>query len=43
MEPFARRAYRVLCVELGEQLAAVARSKLAAYPRIEVRPGAFED
>ncbi len=41
--PFARRGYRILCVELGENLAAVARRKLAAYPRVEVRTGAFED
>jgi cyclopropane fatty-acyl-phospholipid synthase-like methyltransferase len=41
--PFARRGYRILCVELGENLAAVARRRLAAYPQVEVRTGAFED
>lgn len=41
--PFARRSYRILCVELGENLAAVARKNLAAYPWTEVRTGAFED
>ena len=40
--PFARRGYRVLCVELGENLAAVARRNLAPYPRAEVRTGDFE-
>src|ERR671933_1014886 len=41
--PFARRGYRILCVELGENLASVARRRLAAYPQVEVRTGAFED
>jgi SAM-dependent methyltransferase len=41
--PFARWGYRILCVELGENLAAVARDKLAAYPQVEVRTGAFEE
>ncbi len=40
--PFARRGYRVLCVELGENLAAVARGNLAAYPRAEVLTADFE-
>jgi 16S rRNA A1518/A1519 N6-dimethyltransferase RsmA/KsgA/DIM1 with predicted DNA glycosylase/AP lyase activity len=42
-EPFAHRGYRVLCIELGERLAAVARGKLAAYPPVVVCTGAFED
>jgi 16S rRNA A1518/A1519 N6-dimethyltransferase RsmA/KsgA/DIM1 with predicted DNA glycosylase/AP lyase activity len=29
--PFARRGYRILCVELGENLAAVARKNLTGY------------
>ncbi|CAN5223445.1 class I SAM-dependent methyltransferase [soil metagenome] len=41
--PFARRGYRIRCVELGEQLAAVARKNLAPYPDAEVYVGAFED
>ena len=41
--PLARRGYRLLCIELGENLAAVARHKLAAYPLAEVQTGAFED
>ena len=40
--PLARRGYRILCVELGENLAAVARRNLASYPRVEVRTGDFE-
>jgi SAM-dependent methyltransferase len=41
--PLARRGYRILCVELGENLAAVARRRLVVYPQVEVRTGAFED
>jgi SAM-dependent methyltransferase len=41
--PFARRGYRVLCVELGASLAAVARRNLAAYPDVRATTGAFED
>jgi SAM-dependent methyltransferase len=41
--PFARRGYRILCVELGENLAAVARRNLAAYPQAEVQTGDFEE
>jgi len=41
--PFARRGYRILCVELGENLAAVARRNLASYPRAEVLTADFED
>ena len=40
--PFAERGYRITCVELGAELAALARRNLAAYPGIEVRVGAFE-
>ncbi len=40
--PFARRGYRILCVEIGARPAAVARHNLAAYPQVEVRTGAFE-
>jgi protein-L-isoaspartate O-methyltransferase len=40
--PLARRGYRVLCVELGENLASVARRNLEAYPRAEVHVGCFE-
>ena len=40
--PMARRGYRMLCVELGASLAAVARSKLAAYPQAEIVVDDFE-
>jgi SAM-dependent methyltransferase len=40
--PLARRGYRILCVEIGENLAAVARRNLAEYPLAEVRTGDFE-
>src|SRR3712207_5907464 len=36
--PLARRGYCVLCVELGENLAAVARRNLASYPRQRCSP-----
>ncbi len=41
--PLARRGYRVLCIELGENLAAVARRNLASYPRAEVLTADFEE
>lgn len=41
--PFARRGYEILCVEVGENLAAVARNNAAGYPRLEVRTGDFEE
>src|SRR6266536_1447805 len=41
--PFARRGYRILAVEMGANLAAVARRNLAAYPRVEVHTGTFEE
>jgi SAM-dependent methyltransferase len=40
--PLARRGFRVHCVELGANLAAVARQKLAAYPDVMIDVGAFE-
>src|ERR671911_1963809 len=41
--PFARRGYRILCIELGDNMAAVARRNLEGYPQAEVRTGAFEE
>jgi SAM-dependent methyltransferase len=41
--PFARRGYRILCIELGENMAALARRNLRGYPQAEVRIGAFEE
>ena len=38
----ARRGYRILCVELGESLAAVARRELAQFPEVRVVTDAFE-
>lgn len=40
--PFARRGYRITCVELGSALAAVARRNLAAYPQTQVIVANFE-
>jgi SAM-dependent methyltransferase len=40
--PLARRGYRILCIELGENLATIARRNLAGYPSVEVRTGDFE-
>ena len=40
--PLAGRGYRITCVELGAELAALARRNLAAYPAVVVRVGAFE-
>ena len=39
----AERGYRVVAVELGAQLAAVARRNLARFPSVEVVTAAFED
>ena len=39
---FAARGFEIVCVELGEQLAAVARRNLAAFPRVRVANAAFE-
>jgi SAM-dependent methyltransferase len=41
--PLAERGYRVVAVELGEELAAVARRELADFPAVEVVVAAFED
>jgi SAM-dependent methyltransferase len=40
--PLAERGYRITCVELGEQLAAVARRKLAGFRNVEVVSADFE-
>ena len=39
----AERGYRVVGVELGEQLARVARRRLAAYPSVEIVRADFHD
>jgi SAM-dependent methyltransferase len=39
----AKRGYRITCVELGENLAEVARRNLAEYPDVRVENAAFEE
>ncbi|MDQ3751783.1 MAG: class I SAM-dependent methyltransferase [Actinomycetota bacterium] len=41
--PLAKRGLGVVCVEVGDALAAVARENLAAYPQVEVVTAPFED
>jgi SAM-dependent methyltransferase len=41
--PLAERGYRVVALELGEELAAVARRRLAPHTEVEVVVAAFED
>ena len=40
--PLAQRGYAITCVELGEQLATVARRKLANFPTVEVINANFD-
>jgi SAM-dependent methyltransferase len=40
--PLATRGYHICGIELGENLAAIARRKLAAFPAVEIRVGPFE-
>jgi len=40
--PLAERGFEIVCVELGAGLAAVARGKLAAYPKVEIVNADFE-
>lgn len=41
--PLARRGYEIRCIELGLRLAAVAREKLAAFPKVQIEVGRFEE
>lgn len=41
--PLAERDLEIVCVELGERLAAVARRNLAGYPNVEVANADFEN
>ncbi len=41
--PLAERGFEILAVELGAQLAEVARRKLAAFPRVEIVTAPFEE
>jgi len=40
--PLARNGFRITAVELGPELAAVARVNLASYPLVTIEQGAFE-
>lgn len=42
-QPFARRGYAILALELGPSLAALAAEHLRPYPQVRVVPQAFED
>ena len=41
--PLAERGFSILAVELGANLAELARRKLAAYPEVEIVTSSFED
>jgi SAM-dependent methyltransferase len=41
--PFARRGYRMTCIELGSHLAALARVNCRDHPQVEIITCAFED
>jgi SAM-dependent methyltransferase len=41
--PFAQRGYRMVCIELGKRLAALAAKNCRAYPNVEIRNIALED
>ena len=41
--PMAERGYQIVAVELGPNLAAVARRNLALFDNVDVQTGAFED
>jgi SAM-dependent methyltransferase len=40
--PLAERGFRIVGIELGERLAALARRKLAAFPNVEIVTSTFE-
>jgi SAM-dependent methyltransferase len=40
--PFARRGYTIDCIELGANLATLARQNLAVYPNVKISIGTFE-
>ena len=40
--PFAKRGYKILGIELGERLAAIAIQNCRAYPEVEIKNIAFE-
>lgn len=41
--PFAQRGYSIHCVELGANLAAIAKQNLSPYPKVQVSVGNFEE
>jgi SAM-dependent methyltransferase len=41
--PLAQRGFEVVCVELGDALARIARRKLAPFPSVEIVNARFED
>jgi SAM-dependent methyltransferase len=41
--PLARRGFAILGIELGEQMAALAREKLRDYPQARIEVGTFEE
>jgi SAM-dependent methyltransferase len=41
--PLAQRGYRITCIELGSDLAEVARSNLAAFDAVTIINGSFEE
>jgi SAM-dependent methyltransferase len=41
--PLARRGCHIVCVEMGANLAGIARRNLAGFPRVTVDTGRFED
>lgn len=41
--PFARRGYAMLCLDLGEQMTAVAARKCRHFPQVEFQVRAFEE
>ena len=40
--PLAQRGFRIDCIELGEQMAAVARARLAAFPAVSITVADFD-
>jgi SAM-dependent methyltransferase len=41
--PLAKRGYRITCVELGREMARVARNKLLPFPRVDIVNASFEE
>ncbi len=41
--PFAEQGYAIHCIELGANLAAIAKKNASAYPKVQVSVGNFEE